>query len=54
MFWLGKTAKSERERQIFTQMRDAWLDAARRWEIKEARSNPVNQAENHRSQLPRA
>jgi hypothetical protein len=32
----ARTAKTERERAIFLQMAEAWLDVARRWETKEA------------------
>ena len=39
--WAG-TAKTERERVIFLQMAQAWLDVARRWEANEARVKPVS------------
>jgi hypothetical protein len=34
----AKTAKTERERFIFLQMAEAWLDVARRREAKEAQA----------------
>ena len=46
-FGWARTAKTERERLIFMQMRDAWLEAARRWEAKEVRSNPRDQSQSH-------
>ena len=46
-FGWARTAKTERERLIFMQMRDAWLEAARRWEAKEVRSNPPDQSQSH-------
>jgi hypothetical protein len=41
----ASTAKTERGRLIFMQMRDAWLEAARKWEAKEVRSNPRDQSQ---------
>jgi hypothetical protein len=35
-FEWARTAKTERERAIFLQMAEAWLDAARRREVNEA------------------
>ena len=43
----ASTAKTERERLIFMQMRDAWLEAARKCEAKEVRSNPREQPQSH-------
>jgi hypothetical protein len=34
----ARTAKTKRERLIFLQMAEAWLDVARRWEAKDARA----------------
>jgi hypothetical protein len=42
-FGWAKTAKTKRERLIFMQMRDAWLEAARQREAKEVRSNSHGQ-----------
>jgi hypothetical protein len=42
-FGWAKTAKTERERLIFMQMRDAWLEAARQREAKKVRSKPHSQ-----------
>jgi hypothetical protein len=46
-FGWANTAKTERERLIFMQMRDAWLEAARQWEAREVRSNPRDQSQSH-------
>ena len=43
----ANTAKTERERLIFMQMRDAWLEAERKWEAKEVRSNPRDHSQSH-------
>ena len=43
----ANTAKTERERLIFMEMRNAWLEAARKCEAKEVRSNPREQPQSH-------
>jgi hypothetical protein len=42
-FAWARTAKSERERLIFLQMAEAWLDVAHRWEAKEARTERASE-----------
>jgi hypothetical protein len=53
-FGWASTAKTERERLIFMQMRDAWLEAARKCEAKEVRSNPRDHLQSHGSNTPQA
>jgi hypothetical protein len=38
----ARTAKTERERLIFLQMAETWLDVARRREANEARAEPAS------------
>ena len=45
-FRWAKTAKTERERLIFMQMRDAWLEVARKRQTKEAQLDPHNRPQN--------
>ena len=39
-FGWAKTAKSDREREIFLQMAETWLEAARRAETRQNPRNP--------------
>ena len=45
-FQWAKTARTERERLIFMQMRDAWLEVARRRQTKEAQARLRNRPQN--------